>query len=130
MEYNTIIALSSIALCILIFLRSILIRESGKKQSKAFKALQNELQIIREQRDADQEFQNSLKHAEVSNKLQKSRAVYNGKENKLSAPERYGYARSMFQSGMATDKIASALGMSGYEINQLLKLTNLRLPHN
>jgi hypothetical protein len=130
MEYNTIIALSSIALCILIFLRSILIKESGKKQRKAYEALQEELQILRDKSDADQKFQNSLKHAEVSNELQKSRAVCNGKKTKLSAPERYGYARSMFHSGMATDKIASALGMSGYEINQLLKLTNLRLPHS
>ncbi len=130
MEYNTIIMLSAISLCILVFLRSILIGVSGKKQNKALEALQKELQTIKENESRELEFQNSLKHAEVSNELQKSRAAYSSKKDKLCAPERYGYAQSMFQSGMNTDKISSALGMSGHEINQLLKLTNLRAPQN
>jgi hypothetical protein len=130
MEYNTIVMLSAISLCILVFLRSILIGVSGKKQNKAIEALQKELQIIKDNENREMEFQKSLRHAEVSNELQKSRAAYSSKKERICAPERYGYAQSMFQSGMTTDKIASALGMSGYEINQLLKLTNLRVPHN
>ncbi len=130
MEYNTIVMLSAISLCILVFLRSILIGVSGKKQNNAIEALQKELQIIKDTESRELEFQNSLRHAEVSNELQKSRAAYSSKKEKICAPERYGYAQSMFQSGMTTDKIASALGMSGHEINQLLKLTNLRVSQN
>ncbi len=130
MEYNTIVMLSAISLCILVFLRSILIGVSGKKQNNAIEALQKELQIIKDTESRELEFQNSLRHAEVSTELQKSRAAYSSKKENLCAPERYGYAQSMFQSGMTTDKIASALGMSGHEINQLLKLTNLRVSQN
>ena len=130
MEYNTLITLSSIALCILIFLRSILIREAQKRQNYTIKKLKDELQTIKEKQTIEQEFQNSLRHAEVSNELQKTRTVYSNKKDTLSAPERYGYVRTMFQSGMATDKIASALGMSVHEIGQLLKLTNLTVRDN
>jgi flagellar biosynthesis component FlhA len=130
MEYNTIITLSSIALCILMFFRSILNRETQKRQKNTIQKLKDELQTIKEKQTMEQEFQNSLRHAEVSNELQKSRTVYSNKKETVSAPERYGYARSMFQSGMTTDKIASALGMSIYETGQLLKLTNLTVRDN
>ncbi len=127
MEYDTIITLSSIALCILIFFRSVLIRQFQKKQNNTIKKLEDELQTIKQKQTIEQEFQNILRHAEVSNELQKSRISYSKNKDTLCAPERYGYAQSMFQSGMTTDKISSALGMSVHEISQLLKLTNLTL---
>ena len=130
MEYKTIITVTSISLCIILFIRSILIRISITKQQKAIEQLKQELSTIKENEIREQEFQNSLKHAEVNTELQKSRSAYSSKKNKLCAPERYGYAQTMFQSGMAADKIATALGMSGHEINQLLKLANLRVSQN
>lgn len=130
MEYNMIITISALALSVLLFLRSIFTRKSAKEQQKSIDALQNALQAMKDNENREQEFQNSLKQAEVSTELQKTRSVYVNKKDKLRAPERYGYAQAMFQSGMATDKIASALGMSGYETNQLLKLTNLRVSAN
>lgn len=126
MEYNTIITITSISLCIILFVRSVLIRTSGKKQKRVIETLQKELQTIKKIESKEHEFQKSLRHAEVSTELQKTRSAYSSKKERLCAPERYGYAQAMFQSGMATDKIASALGMSGNEINQLLKLANLR----
>jgi hypothetical protein len=130
MEYNTIITFASISLCILLLLRSLFIKKTAKTQTVAIATLQKELQSMKESELREQNFQNSLKHAEVSTELQKTRSVYSNKKGKLRAPERYGYAQAMFQSGMATDKIASALGMSGNEITQLVKLSNLGVSQN
>ena len=130
MEYNTIITISALSLCILLFLRSILTRKSAKEQQKSIDDLQNVLQSMKKNESKEQEFQNSLKQAEVTTELQKMRSAYSHKKDQLRAPERYSYAQAMFQSGMATDKIASSLGMSGCEIKQLLKLANLRVSAN
>jgi len=126
MEYNTIITISALSLCIFLFLRSIFTRKSATEQQKSLDALQNALQSMKDNESREQEFQSSLKQAEVTTELQKMRSTYSQKKDKIRAPERYSYAQAMFQSGMATDKIASALGMSGYEINQLLKLASLK----
>jgi len=128
MEYNTIITISSISLCIILFLRSVLSKIATKKQNNAIEVLQKELQAIQENKEEEQKFQNNLKHAEVNTKLQKSRTAYSNKKVSLQAPERYGYALAMFQSGLTAEKIGSTLGMSGHEINQLSKLTNIRVP--
>ena len=130
MEYNTIITLTALSLCILLFIRSILTRKSVKKQQNSLEELQNTLQILKENEKREMEFQNDLKSAAISTKLQKTRSVYSNKKDRQQAPERYSYAQTMFQSGMTTDNIASALGMSCYEINQLLKLANLKKTAN
>lgn len=130
MEYNTIITITALSLCVLLFIRSIFTRKSVKEQQDSLEALQNTLQIMKENEKRELEFQNDLKSAEVSTELQKTRSAYSNKKDKLQAPERYGYAQAMFQSGMTTDNIASALGMSGYETNQLLKLAKLRVSAN
>lgn len=130
MEYNTIITITALSLCVLLFVRSIFTRKSVKEQQNSLEALQNTLQIMKENEKRELEFQNDLKSAEVSTELQKTRSAYSNKKDKLQAPERYGYAQAMFQSGMTTEKIASSLGMSGYETNQLLKLAKLRVSAN
>lgn len=130
MEYNTIITITALSLCVLLFIRSIFTRKSVKEQQNSLEALQNTLQIMKENEKRELEFQNDLKSAEVSTELQKTRSAYSNKKDKLQAPERYGYAQAMFQSGMTTDNIASSLGMSGYETNQLLKLAKLRVSAN
>jgi len=130
MDYNTIITISSVLLCILLFIRSTFIRLSVKNREKAFKELEQEITTINENKIREQEFQTSLKHAEVSTELQKTRSSYYTKKSNLRPPVRYEYAQTMFQSGMAADKIGATLGMSGHEIKQLLKLANLRVPDN
>lgn len=124
-DYNTLITAITLILCLLIFWRSIRIRRHGAKQNDALQALEKEFMAAKEKESRQQEFQNSLKQAEVSTDLQKSRTGYGQKGDKRQAPERYGYARSMFQSGMQSDKIATALDMSCHEINQLQKLADL-----
>ena len=127
MEYDATITVTSLILCLLIFCRSVSIRKRASKQSDTLSAMREELEEIKEQKRREQEFQTSLKQAEVVTELQKSRSAYGNKKDQLRAPERYGYARSMLQSGMQTEKIATALGMSCHEISQLLKLANLNI---
>lgn len=127
MEYNTIITLLSLLLCLLIFCRSVIFRQHAAKYSDALLEMRDELDAIKEKECRDQEFQHNLQQAEVVNELQKSRSVYSNKNGELQAPERYGYAQSMFQSGMQTDKIAHALGMSSHETNQLFKLARINI---
>lgn len=127
MEYDAIITVISLILCLLIFCRSVSFRKRASKQNDALIAMREELEAIKEQESREQVFQNSLKQAEVVTELQKSRSAYGNKKDKPQAPERYGYAHSMLQSGMQTEKIANALGMSCHEISQLLKLANLNI---
>lgn len=128
MAYNDIIAITSLFLSLLIFCRSVSFRKRVLKQNDALIAMRQQLDAIKEKECREQEFENSLKQAEVVTELQKSRSVYINKKEKIKAPERYGYAQSMFQSGVQTEKIATTLGMSTHEINQLLTLANLTHP--
>lgn len=127
MEYNTLITLASLLLSLLIFCRSVSFRKRAAKQGDALLAMREELDAIKEKESREQAFQNSLKQAEIVTELQKSRSVFSNKSGKLRAPERYGYAQSMFQSGIQTEKIAHALGMSFHETSQLLKLASINI---
>ncbi len=122
---NPITAVALI-LCLLIFWRLLIFQRRGAEQIRSLKKLQDELSAAQEKENREQEFQNSLKLAEVSTDLQKSRSRYSQKNTKHQAPERYGYAESMLKSGMQSDKIESALGISCHEISQLLKLADIR----
>ncbi len=126
---HTINPITAIALilCLLIFWRLLVFQRRGAEQIKSLKKLQSELSAVQEKENREQEFHNSLKLAEVSTDLQKSRSKYSQKNSKHQAPERYGYAESMLKSGMQSDKIESALGISCHEISQILKLVDLKV---
>lgn len=127
MEPQIIITLSSIILCIILLLRAAFGHIASKKQRLLLESLKKEVALLKENETREKEFQQSLKHAAVSTNLEKTRSAYTHRKEKLQAPERYGYAKAMFQSGMASDKISTALGMSAQEITQLAKLANLGL---
>lgn len=130
MDSQTIITLFSIVLCIILLLRAAFNHISSKKQKLILEDLKQEVALLRENETREKEFQESLKHAAVSTDLEKTRSVYTQKKDKVQAPERYGYAKAMFQSGMANEKIGNALGMSAQEITQLAKLANIQIPNN
>ena len=118
---------------IVILWRYIVYRKRSRKQaillaeqSKHLEAIQTKLDQNAEIAEREEHFQKNLQHAEMSTELQKSRSSTAQRNNSQRPPERYEYARSMFQSGMATEEISSALGMSNIEITQLLKLSTLR----
>jgi len=128
LDYNSTLTLLTLLLTILIFWRSIVFRRRYARQSDILKLQTSRLQTIQEIEEealVKKTFQTDLQHAEVTTELQKPRSTYSNSGNRIRPPERYQYARSMYQSGMETDEISSALGMSAIEISQVLKLARL-----
>lgn len=132
MDYNFSLTGLTLLLTMLIFYRSILFRRRITEQSnllsiqtKSLEEMQEILQQNVENHTREEDFQTNLKQAEVTTELQKPRSSFVHDRNGRRPPERYKYARSMSHSGMQTEEISSALGMSSNEIVQILKLANL-----
>jgi hypothetical protein len=132
LDYNFSLTALTLLLTILIFWRSIVFRRRITKQShllviqsKSLEEIKKKLQHSEEIHTREENFQTNLKQAEVTTELQKPRSSFVHNRNGRRPPERYQYARSMWHSGMQTEDISSALGMSNNEISQILKLANL-----
>lgn len=132
-DYNLSLICCTLLLCILIFIRSIVLRKQAVDQSVLLTLQTNDLEEMRkklcEQEEIhirEESFHSNLKQAEVTTELQKPRTSLSHNRHSQRTPERYRYAHSMFQSGIQTEEIASALQMSGNEISQLLKLADIR----
>ena len=132
MDQNSSLTALALLLSIVIFWRAVVLRKRSVKQealiqeqSESLKKIQTQLQNDIEIRKREEHFQKNLQHAEVTTELQKSRSTYVHQRNSQRPPERYGYARSMFRTGMTVDEISSALGMSHVELTQLFKLDTL-----
>ncbi len=125
LDYNSSLTALTLLLTVLIFSYSIVLRRRTTVQSALLAELKNKLDRDEEEKNREQDFQTSLQQAEITTELQKSRSVVVHSRNNRKTPERYQYAQSMFQSGMHTDEISSALGMSTTEITQLLKLARI-----
>lgn len=130
LDIQLFLTLASLLLCAFLFIRSIALRKRAcahsdllRKQEIILQKYQENLSLQEQSITRDQNFKNSLQHAEVTTELQKSRISFHQDNLKLRTPERYAYVQSMFRSGMQAEEIASALGMSEYEISQLLKLS-------
>jgi hypothetical protein len=122
----------TLVLSILLFYRSVALRKRSTKQSillaeqsKHLAEIQTKLDQNNEYKEREEHFKNNLEQAEMATELNKSRSSYLPVRNNQRPPERYEYAKSMFQSGMATEEISSTLGMSNIEIGQLIKLSAL-----
>lgn len=133
LDYNSLLTALTLLLTILIFCRSIIFRRQITEQSallasqkSSLEALQDKLNQTQETKNRELDFQKNLKQAEVTTELQKSRSTLVKNHSKLKTPERYQYFQSMLQSGMHTQEMSSALGMSTTEITQLLKLSKIR----
>lgn len=132
-DNNLILISSTLALCILIFIRSIVLRKRAVDQSQLLTVQSQDLEELREKlnqqetiKNREESFLTNLKQAEVTTELQKPRSSFTHDRHNQRPPERYRYAQSMFQSGIQNEEIASALSMSGTEISQLLKLAKIR----
>ena len=127
-----ILTLAALSLSITIFMYAVILRRRNRKhasllaeQSEELHSLKAELAEKEENKEQEFNFEKSLKQAEVTTGLQQTRISFHNETNKSKAPERYAYVLSMFRSGIPTEEISSALGMSSYEITQLLKLSAL-----
>ncbi len=132
LDYNLCITLLSLLLCLLIFIRSLVLRKRIITNSQQLANLNLALQDLTDGQTfsgqktlGDHDFQTLLQHADISTELHKSRISFSNVPKRIRVPERYAYARSMFCSGMEKDKIADALGMSSHEILQLSKLSTI-----
>lgn len=130
--YQLPLTLASLLLCAFLFIHSMIWRRRAKEHSNLIAKQKLTLQKYHEELThkvrcivLDQDFQTSLKKAEVTTNLQKSRISFHQDRDKLRIPERYAYVQSMFQSGMGTEEIAAALGMSSHEVSQLLALSTI-----
>jgi hypothetical protein len=122
----------TLALTILLFCRSVSLRRRStkqslllEKQSKHLEKFQTKLDETTIKTEREEHFLENLQQAEMATELQKSRSSLIHQRNSQRPPERYEYVKSMFQSGLGTEEISSALGMSTVEIIQLLKLSSL-----
>ncbi len=129
-NYEQTLTYVSISLCLLIFLYTIIIQRRVNNRSNLLNSRETELENQHEELLSKEDnqarnisFQNSLQQAEVTTELQQTRISFHNEQNKTKAPERYAYVLSMFRSGIPTEEISAALGMSSHEIAQLLKLS-------
>ena len=133
MDQNLTLAAMTLTLTVFLFWRSILLRKKTTVQEKlicdqteTLAELNTKLENHLETADREEQFTKSLQQAEVTTELQKTRSSFVHQPNAKRPPERYGYARSMLQSGMANEDISAALGISGSELAQLHSLSSLR----
>ncbi len=131
-NYEQTLTLAALSLCLLTFIYSIIVRRRSKTHSTLLAQQELDLQNLKEELSAKNDsqnqninFQNSLQQAEVTTGLQQTRISFHNEQNKSKAPERYAYVLSMFRSGIPTEEISAALGMSTQEITQLIKLSAL-----
>ncbi len=127
-----ILTLAAAALSTTTFIYAVTVRRRSRRHASLLAQQEEELQSLKaelaekeEGREQDLKFKNSLKQAEVTTGLQQTRISFHNETSKSKAPERYAYVLSMFRSGIPTEEISAALGMSSHEITQLLKLSAL-----
>lgn len=131
-DYNILLTSITLLLCIMIFWRSILLRKRLGERSNLLH-MQNakckEINQLLENNENlhfdGEDFMAALTMAGAQMEPSKPRIHFAHKPKDSRTPERYLYAKKMHQSGIQKEEISSTLGMSGHEISQILKLTNL-----
>lgn len=73
-------------------------------------------------------FEENLRSAEITTKLQQPRLTIQQNSNSSSAPERYRYIQSLFEKGLSSEDIASTLSMSLHETTQIIALIRIATP--
>ena len=108
-------------------------RKAAKLSTKLSGALEklanahNEMQQLEQRYQETLLFQKNLNEAELTTRLQQPRlSAQHGRHS--SAPERYLYVRSLAQSGMEAEEIATILSISTQEAEQLVNLSRLVAP--
>lgn len=93
---------------------SLMLRQVKQKNS----ALENQLEQLKD-------FQNDLKEAELTTRLQASRLNDTMSRTASDGPERYQYISSLDQKGMSSEEISTILNISLQETEQLLSLSRI-----
>lgn len=95
------------------------------KSEQYLKQLEKDWAELVDEHDRVKEFQNSLGEAELTTRLQQSRMNAEDGNSSGTTPEKYRYIRSLHEKGMDAEEIASILGISSQEADQLVALAEI-----
>ena len=133
--YSITILLISILFCTVSIVLAIMLKRSNTNQEKllaemrtALEARQDNTENLDEQREscrAGNIFDDNLRTAELTTRLQQPRLSMQQCGSSPATPERYRYIRSMVEKGMNAEEIAAMLSMSLHETTQLVTLIKM-----
>ncbi len=95
------------------------------KTTVTLEITQKQVATLEEKNVELKEFQDNLKVAELTTKLQKPRLAVRNTETSYSAPGKYSNIQALTQKGLSVEEIASALAVSSHEAQQLINLSKL-----
>lgn len=93
--------------------------------SLLLKQLKQKNRSLLNQLEQLKDFQNNLKEAELTTRLQTPRLSGTITSSVADSPERYQYISSLDQKGMSPEEIAAILNISVQETEQLLSLSRI-----
>lgn len=96
-----------------------------KVNDEYLKKLEDDWAELTREYDRINEFQNSLDEAELTTRLQQPRLQAKDINSSPVTPEKYTYIRSLHEKGMDAEEIASILGISALEAEQLVALSRI-----
>jgi len=136
-SYSITILLLSILFCSVSTVLMIMLKRSNNSQAKLLSEMQASLEVRQNNAD-DQEgncrtaniFDDNLRTAELTTRLQQPRLTLQQCGYSAATPERYQYIRSMVDKGMSATEIAAMLSMSLHETTQLVALIRVTRQHN
>ena len=134
-RYNLALLVTGFLLCAISIVLAIMLKRSHSNKDKLLAELQTTLQA-RQKNGEDQEtqsvaeqssniFDDNLRMAELTSKLQRPRLTMQQSGYSPVAPERYRYIQSMVEKGMNAEEIASMLSMSLQETTQIVTLIKI-----
>lgn len=134
--YPLTILLISILFCAASTVLMIMLKRSNSNQARLLTAMRTTLDARQNSAD-DQEgccrptniFDDNLRAAELTTRLQQPRLAIQQGGYSTATPERYHYIRSMVEKGMSTREIAAMLSMSLHETTQLVTLIRVTQQH-
>jgi hypothetical protein len=134
-SYSLTILLISILFCTVSTVLTIMLKRANSKQEKllaemraTLEARQNNTETQEEQKEnypAANIFDDNLRTAELTTRLQHPRLTMQQCGSSPATPERYHYIQSMVEKGMNAQEIASMLSMSLHETTQIVTLIKM-----
>jgi len=126
-SYPIIILLLSILFCTVTTVLAVMLKRSNSNKDKLLAAMQASLSSRREAEQDGAIFEDNLRSAELTTRLQQPRLNVQ-QQSHSTAPERYRYIQSMVEMGLNAQKIAATLSMSLHETTQIITLIRMANP--
>lgn len=137
-RYHIAILLTGVLFCTVSILLAIMLKRSNSNKDKQLAEMQAALNGLqngfagKEKQIKDEPavniFDDNLRAAELTTRLQQPRLTMQQSGYVPAAPERYRYIQPMAEKGMSAHEIASMLSMSLHEATQLVTLARVARP--